>query len=231
METLLSNHLYGSGAPNGDQSTSIEIPPFTAADTFLSPESFTAQLLGVVSPWIDLCSPDPILYNVSRQILKMELNFAQFCGLAVVVLPSPTSVLEQKSKSGISQYANAVKDALESCGYVQVCISMQMMDAPSDLHDIDSSLAHLARPEYTESIRPTLNPIKEPPKKDNEPFAEGTEQESDLQEDGRSNQDTVRKRITVHDFLGTWDIWNTIRTFCNFHPRLFIGQSINSQCN
>ena len=203
----------------------------TSIDTFLSPENFTPKLLGIVSDWIDLCSPDPVIYNVSRQVLKLEVAFASFCGLAALSLPTPSVGNGHRSAQAMSLYANAVKEILDSSpAQMSFSVRMPMMDTIVEDERASNGLEHLTRPEHTELIAPSRH--------DARTAAHGQESEKQVVRDhstngldaSRSSVDSSRKRIRVHDFLGSWDTWNTLRTFCGHHSRLHLGKSPFTYC-
>lgn len=139
------------------------IPALSALDTNLAPGDIIPQLLGVVSPWIDLCSPDPVVYNISRQVLEMEVAYAAFCGMGNLILPTPRLHHGTLHSEGIAQYAYATQEALNIGNYIQLSISMPMMDNPQEnREEMDSSLAKEARRRYMglaeDSARVYLSP-------------------------------------------------------------------------
>ena len=143
---LLSNHLYGSSLPDHAAKPTPIIPPLTAADTHLTPGDQVSTLLGVVSPWIDLCSPDPAIYDCSRQVLEMEVAFAAFCGLSALMLPPPKLY---SSSHGLTQYAHALRKVLEVGMFLQFSVMMPMWDGAAPFLESEKSLAASARPAFT----------------------------------------------------------------------------------
>ena len=167
------------------------VPALSPSDTHLGPGKIVPKLLGIVSPWIDLCSLDPIIYNVSRQVLQMEVSFAAFCGLNALVLPAPRLHHGAANGHGISQYAHAIQEVLQIGLYIQFSVTLPMWDDPAHLEEPEGSLASFA----------SLKSI-------------GAEEKAP-----RASTDS-RSR---HDFFGTWDAWNVIRSLCNYHFRLMVG--------
>ncbi|KAL8685158.1 MAG: hypothetical protein Q9218_007941, partial [Villophora microphyllina] len=148
---LLSNHL--SNLKNGidDTAATPAIPSLSPTDTPLAPGEVIQQLVGVASPWIDLSSPDPVIYNFSRQVLELEVQYAAFCGLGNVVVPGPRLQYGSAHGEGITQYAFAIQEALALSNYVQILIHLPMMYHPDqDSEDVEGSLALHARPEFVE---------------------------------------------------------------------------------
>ena len=152
IAALLSNHLYGGDAPGNATYDSPTVPELTAADTFLGPEDFVPKLLGIVSPWIDLCSPDPVVYGISRQVLEMEVAFASFCGLASVVLPTPKVRPGSQRSQGISQYAHAVQEALSIGAFMQFSVRLPMWEGALPFDEPEGDIGNLARPEFDDFI-------------------------------------------------------------------------------
>ncbi|KAL8763025.1 MAG: hypothetical protein Q9194_007433 [Teloschistes cf. exilis] len=176
---LLSNHL--SDVKNGkiDPTATPKVAPLSAPDTPLTPGEVIQQLVGVASPWIDLSSPDPVVFDISRQVLELEVQYAAFCGLGNVIVPGPRLQYGGAHGEGITQYAFAIQDALALSNFTQLLIHLPMMYHPDqDSEDVEGSLVPFARPEYMD---------------------EGIK--------------------AKHDFLGTWDAWQVIRSISLSIPR------------
>jgi type II protein arginine methyltransferase len=140
--TLLSGHLAVL-EPFNDKTPAPIIPPFSAVDTPLIPGETVSQLVGCVSPWIDLCSPDPLISNISRQVLTMETAYAAFCGIGNVIIPGPRHYQNGlNDTSGLVQYARAVQEALSVGTYVQIAIHLPMYDTGE--HHIKETIGDLA---------------------------------------------------------------------------------------
>jgi len=209
--TLVSNHL--EELENNPNET-ISIPTiysFSPFDTPLAPSETVSQLLAVASPWIDLSSPDPVIYNISRQVLELEVAYAAFCGVGNIILPSPKLQHGRLHGEGIARYAYAIKEALNVGQYTQLSVSLSMMDNPVDEEDDDnSSLAALARGRYMGLSE--------------EGYGKTSMEEGAEAGDPETGSRSSRKSATF-DFFGTWDAWNVIRTVCKYSNRLFIGKS------
>ena len=141
--SLLSLHfsnLLSDG--DGHQCPAPTIPPLTLLDTPLSPGDIITQLIGVASPWIDLCSPDPLIYELSRQVLAIEIAYAAFCGIGNVIVQGPKLHHGKlHDDGGLSQYARAIQEALSIGNYVQILIKLPMVDGPAEY--IDKQLVSL----------------------------------------------------------------------------------------
>lgn len=127
------------------------IPALSAVDTSLTPGDTITHLLGVVSPWIDLCSPDPLIYDISRQVLELEVMYAAFCGLGNVIIQGPKLHRGKIHSDGLMQYALAIQEALGASNYLQIEIKMPMAE-PFDLDKecATDSLAYRCRDEYVD---------------------------------------------------------------------------------
>ena len=200
--TLLSNYLNELDVQPGRSLPIPTIPSLSPVDTPLAPNETVSQILAVASPWIDLASPDPVIYNISRQVLEIEIAYAAFCGIGNVILPTPKLHHGKLHAEGISQYAYAVQEALNIGPYIQLSISLPMMDIPEEEGaDDHSSLATRARSRYLGNYTHSMDDPKE--------NFEGS----------RSS-----RRLARFDFFGTWDAWNVIRTVCKYSNRLFVGK-------
>jgi protein arginine N-methyltransferase 5 len=103
------------------------IPPLDPVDTPLTPGDTVSQLIAYCSPWIDLCSSDPLIANISRQVLNIEIAYASFCGVGNIIIPGPRSYTSGlSSNDGLMQYARAVQEALTIGSYIQMAIHVPM---------------------------------------------------------------------------------------------------------
>ena len=207
--TLLSTYM--------DQAKGMEaipiIPPLSPVDTPLAPGETLSQLIGVVSPWIDLCSPDPAIYGLSRQVLDLEIAYAAFCGLGNIILPTPKLHHGRSHGEGVTQYAYAIQEALQIGHYIYMSVTMPMMDNPhQESNDLIGSLADKARARYTG-------------------LSEENHHKASVERDEKDEEGTVlvtRKSFAEFDFFGSWDAWHIIRTVCKYNTRLCVGKNWTS---
>jgi protein arginine N-methyltransferase 5 len=103
------------------------IPPLDPFDTPLTPSDSLSQIIAYSSPWIDLCSLDPLISNISRQVLNIEIAYAAFCGVGNIIIPGPRNYSSgTKDNNGLIQYARAIQEALAIGSYVQMAIQIPM---------------------------------------------------------------------------------------------------------
>lgn len=212
---LLVEHMTSMKSNSGVPAVPT-IQSLSALDSNLGPGEMVSHLLGVISPWIDLCSPDPTIFDISRQVLDMEVAYAAFCGIGNLILPSPKVHHGIHHGVGIAQYAHAIQQALEIGNFVQMSVTMPMMDNPHDMiEETKGSIALQARPEYVgttedggQSIQDTRSSLESRP-------------EELLNVNPRKGVHVSSK----HDYFGTWDAWNVIRTICKYNSRLFVGKN------
>ena len=126
----------------------LVISPLSTVDTHLSPDDSMVQLIGVTSSWIDLCSPDPLIADISRQVLMLEVAYAAFCGIGYLLIPGPKLHHGTMHSEGLVYYARAILDALSIAPYMQVHIWLRMIDNPDLEIDQMGDLAPLAREEF-----------------------------------------------------------------------------------
>ncbi|EPS32570.1 hypothetical protein PDE_07530 [Penicillium oxalicum 114-2] len=155
--SLLSSYLSDLESPKSDRlgtmATSqntrpLVIPPLTKLDSRLTPNEAISQLVGVTSSWIDLCSPDPLIADLSRQVFMLEVAYAAFCGIGYLLIPSPKLHHGNLHSEGVVYYARAVQDALSLGPYIQFHIWLKMVDNPEMEVDTMGDLAPFARQEY-----------------------------------------------------------------------------------
>ncbi|KXS97296.1 hypothetical protein AC578_4583, partial [Pseudocercospora eumusae] len=122
------------------------LSPLLPDDTDLTPEDSNSALIGVVSPWIDLGSPDPLVAHVSRQVFNLELAYAAFCGLSNVLVHGPLE------GSDVVQYSRAVLEALSLGPYLQLQ-TLLPISGELELEGADGAhLAELAREQYAAQV-------------------------------------------------------------------------------
>jgi protein arginine N-methyltransferase 5 len=134
------------------------IPAFTPADTPLLPHDSVSQLLATAAPWMDLASPDPIIFNISRQILNLEIAYAAFCGVQNVVIQGPTLYASVGGSSMLTQYARAIKEALTIGPYVQFHIMLPMVPSKGKPASLQSNLSEFARLSSDEARSESTDP-------------------------------------------------------------------------
>ncbi|PYH96272.1 protein methyltransferase RmtC [Aspergillus ellipticus CBS 707.79] len=128
----------------------LVVPHLGPADTHLTPSDVMTQLVGVTSRWIDLCSPDPLIADISRQVLMREVAYAAFCGIGYLLVPGPKLHHGDLHSEGLLYYARAIQDAINLGPYIQFHIWTPMVDNPDLEIDEMGDLAPLARPEFLE---------------------------------------------------------------------------------
>lgn len=126
------------------------ISQLSPLDTPLTPDQSTSQIIATTSAWIDLGSPDPVIADLSRQILKLELTYAAFCGITYVLISAPRLRCGSSGDIGLVQYARTILDALSHGPYMQIHIWMSMIEHAESDGDMIGDLAAFARPEYQE---------------------------------------------------------------------------------
>ena len=209
--TLLSNYLSELRDHPAKDLPVPTIPSLSPVDTPLAPGEIVSQLLAVASPWIDLSSPDPLIYNVSRQVLELEIAYAAFCGIGNVILQGPKLHHGKLHGEGVIRYAYAVQEALSIGPYVQLSVSLPMIDNPAEEEDDDyRSLAAHARGEY---MGFSVDEYEEVPEEMSEEKVQATP------------SSRFTSRSAKIDFFGTWDAWNVIRSVCRYNSRLFVGKN------
>lgn len=147
---LVSRHL-ASLKTAGEHGTTIAtssradpiLPPLTPKDTSLFPSAAVNTYTACISPWIDLCSTNPIISNLSRQVLNIEVNYANFCGVRSIIIPGPrVDSSPNGSNQGLAQYSRAVEEALTVGGRLTFLVHMPMYREPG-LENQNKTLASL----------------------------------------------------------------------------------------
>ncbi|KAE8342244.1 hypothetical protein BDV24DRAFT_173864 [Aspergillus arachidicola] len=169
--SLLSSHLSSVQAASPDahgtmgttQNTRpLVIPPLAPSDTHLTPNEAMTQIVGVTSSWIDLCSPDPLIADISRQVLMLEVAYAAFCGIGYLLIPGPKLHHKGMHSEGVVYYARAIQDAINVGPYIQFNIWLGAVDNPDLEVDEMGDLAPLAREEFLVNLDEGQVPKEDP---------------------------------------------------------------------
>lgn len=170
--SLLSSHLSNLQPPildptgtlgTSENSKSLSVPPLTVEDSHLSPNESMSNVVAVSNSWIDLCSPDPLIADVSRQVLLLEIAYAAFCGVSYIIVPGPRLHHGSLHADGVPYFARALQEVMSEAPYIQIYIWLQMVDYP-DLESSDmGDLAPFTRLEYvTQELSPMESPKLDP---------------------------------------------------------------------
>jgi protein arginine N-methyltransferase 5 len=134
------------------------LPPLRPTDTPLLPnESLSQYVVAVTSPWIDLASPDPVISNISRQILNLELAYASFCGIPNVIVKAPALSSSRGHSAVMAQFARAILEALSIGPYLHLHVLFSMSPGKGKRSE-DSS--HLSR--FSQVAEPDVEPDLDP---------------------------------------------------------------------
>ncbi|KAI0185316.1 PRMT5 arginine-N-methyltransferase [Xylaria flabelliformis] len=138
---------------NSQQNTGSRIDPIvtslTPEDTTLFPELYTSGYVGYASPWIDLCSPNHVVASISRQVLNLEVDYANFCGVRSIIVPGPRQDGAQVGNGqGIAQYARAIQEALLIGTRVNLIVHLPMYREPG----LEEKVAQLSSSHETQDI-------------------------------------------------------------------------------
>lgn len=108
------------------------LPPLTPEDTSLYPSPAVNTYTAYISPWIDLSSTDPVIANISRQVLNIEVDYANFCGVRSIIIPGPAQDVSQTGgHQGLAQYSRAVQEALTIGSRLNFLIHIPMYREPN----------------------------------------------------------------------------------------------------
>ncbi|KAL2853228.1 PRMT5 arginine-N-methyltransferase-domain-containing protein [Aspergillus pseudoustus] len=159
--SVLSSHLTNAQSVSHDDPRTLMttenvrplvIPQLGPSDTHLTPNETMSQLVGVTSSWIDMCSPDPLIADISRQVFMLEVAYAAFCGIGYLLIPGPKLHHNGMHSEGVIYYARAIQDAISLGPYIQFHVWLNMVDNQDVEVDEIGDLAPLAREEFSEDF-------------------------------------------------------------------------------
>lgn len=158
--SLLSSHLSSLEPPNYDSigtransfnTKVVTIPPLSPADTTLTPNEAISQVVGITSSWIDLCSPDPLIADISRQVLMLEVAYAAFCGVSYLIIPGPKLQRGSLHSEGLIYYSRAIQEAINIAPYIQFHIWLKIIENSEPEATEIGDLSPFARNEFLET--------------------------------------------------------------------------------
>ncbi|CAI7930788.1 unnamed protein product, partial [Closterium sp. NIES-54] len=59
------------------------VPPFAGSDLVLSPSQWSSHVVGKLSTWADVDSPDALMRSDSETVIKQEISWASHLSLQV----------------------------------------------------------------------------------------------------------------------------------------------------
>ena len=104
------------------------ISSIAADDTDLVPAEFNQRVVGFTNRSINICSPDPIVSEISRQILQMEIAYAAFCGIRSIFVTGPALSSADGASPGLAKFARAIEEALTVSANFSISILFPMTD-------------------------------------------------------------------------------------------------------
>jgi type II protein arginine methyltransferase len=129
------------------------VPTLTDADTTLFPSGSVSTLVAYSSPWLDLCSPHAAVAGISRQVLNIEVAYANFCGVRSILVPGPRG----DGPEQVSLYARAIQEALQAAVRANLIIHIPMYREPG----LEETAEMLSTGLVDELVNPTPAPSHE----------------------------------------------------------------------
>lgn len=109
VSTLLQ---YRRSHRGSREASVLLLPPFRSEDVLLTPETGPHTSLAISSFWIDVCSSDPLIAEISELVLLQELSFAAFCGVQHVLVRSPCFQSGPQRTGQLERFSKVVQKAL-----------------------------------------------------------------------------------------------------------------------
>ena len=208
---LLKEYLCG-------RTTSCTISSLTPEDSDLCPGEETTSVIAVTSPWIDLCSTDPTIFNVSKQVLDLEIAYAAFCGIGNIII-SGFQHNGEAAATQLSQFAYAIKDALEIGNFYQLQLRLPMLDDSAGDTGVTRKVKDECIPKDNEDA---------PTRKANTASRRRDDSKGSLADYERSESIDTSASVSLKkkDPFATWDSWNMVRSVCLYSTRLSVALDV-----
>lgn len=155
----------------------------------------------MAADWLELDSPDDWVRHDCEIALKQEIAYATYLGLEWVIVPPPVDRMHAVS------FGRTIRSCLESSTYMHLVIRLPLYDpavfkttqrSPS----LDTSFT-VASPSISSSGFMTVpgSPMPE-----------------------MSRRRAFTLKASEAQYSGTWEMWDTIRSVCGYHPNLHLGE-------
>ncbi|KAM0284528.1 hypothetical protein ACHAQH_001894 [Verticillium albo-atrum] len=138
---LAKSHLalVEQAGPNAQTLADPIIPPLTPKDTALFPSPVVNTYIAYTSPWIDLASTNPVIASISRQVLNLEVAYANFCGVRSVVVPGPRNDASKNGgNQGLAQFGRALQEAMTVGSRLNFLVHIPMYREPGLEEKVDT---------------------------------------------------------------------------------------------
>ncbi|MCJ1309842.1 methyltransferase protein [Agyrium rufum] len=204
-----------------------QIPSLDPTDTPLSPGPFTSQLLAFTSSWIDLCSPDPSISEISRQVLMLEVGYAAFCGVVYVFVPGPRLTRWDGERGrwvsqadGLPRYARAMQDVLALGRSLEVYVVLPM--GGEEFGGNGGGGASGLREGGGSAAKGNGKTAAKRQTQEEWPLDQFTRRDflDELEEEGKVGGSWKA------DPMSSWDAWNVVRSVCKYHAKLFVALNV-----
>lgn len=79
-----------------------------------------------------MSSPNPVIASISRQVLNLEINYANFCGVTRLVVMGPArDASKDGGNQGLAQYSRAIQEALTVGSRMMLIVHVPMYREPA----------------------------------------------------------------------------------------------------
>eukprot|EP00897_Mesotaenium_endlicherianum_P006889 jgi/Mesen1/6228/ME000320S05426 len=118
--TPLTDPTYRPSKATPGPAGGASVPPFAGSDLVLSPAQWSSHIVGKLSTWLDLDSPEAHLRADSEIVLKQELSWASHLSLQACMLPTPRPL-------DCANYARCVNQLLQNLTSMQLWLRIPLV--------------------------------------------------------------------------------------------------------
>eukprot|EP00271_Cylindrocystis_brebissonii_P015961 TRINITY_DN39061_c0_g1_i1.p1 TRINITY_DN39061_c0_g1~~TRINITY_DN39061_c0_g1_i1.p1 ORF type:complete len:675 (-),score=92.30 TRINITY_DN39061_c0_g1_i1:75-2099(-) len=115
----LTNPSYRPSLQVVDAMRGAPTPPFAGSDLVLAPAQWSSHVVGKISPWLALDSPDAVMTLDSEKTLRQELSWASHLSLQACLLPKPPAL-------NSANYARCVNHILQGLTSMQLWLRIPL---------------------------------------------------------------------------------------------------------
>ncbi|GJP64343.1 hypothetical protein CLOP_g21349 [Closterium sp. NIES-67] len=96
------------------------VPPFAGSDLVLSPSQWSSHVVGKLSTWADVDSPDSLMRSDSETVIKQEISWASHLSLQACLLPTPKAL-------DCGNYARCINQVLQGLSSMQLWLRIPLV--------------------------------------------------------------------------------------------------------
>ncbi|EGD97627.1 protein methyltransferase [Trichophyton tonsurans CBS 112818] len=155
-----SRVLFSIVKPSFNSSSAVQdtTGSYFTSNRTVRPEGTNSYVAGVSSRWIDMCSPDPLIADISRQVILSEVEYAALDGFHHDIIPGAKLHPGSSHGDGEVYYARAIQEVSTDAPDIGLSIRLPAVDNPELEAEQMGDISTFASPEYSGNLVLEVSP-------------------------------------------------------------------------